>query len=323
VSERETLRLDSPVQVLGRTALADTEIEGCPVGAGQPGGSMERDRKLLVDGIVFGEGPRWHAGRLFFSDIGDHRVRAAGLDGRLETVLELRGEPSGIGWLPDGRMLVVSMQDHRLLRVDPGGLREVADLSPWCGGRANDMVVDARSRAYVGNIGFDLEAQPIVPRPTNLVRVDPDGSVHVAARELWCPNGLAILADGRTLVAAESAAGRLAAFDVAGDGSLSSPRVFAKLPEGVAPDGICADAEGAVWVASPTTREFLRVRSGGEVAERISTGERIAIACALGGAGRGTLFLITSSTMSLAEAARGRTGRIETCEVAVPGAGWP
>ena len=284
---------------------------------------MARTLGTLVDGIVFGEGPRWHAGRLYFSDIKARRVESVGLDGRRETVARLPGEPSGLGWLPDGRLLVVSMEDHRLLRLDPDGLHEVADLTPHCGGKANDMVVDARGRAYVGNIGFDLEAQPIAPRPTSLVRVDPDGSVQVAARELWCPNGLAISADGRTLVAAESAAGRLAAFDVAADGSLSGRRVFAALPEGAAPDGICVDAEDAVWVASPTTREFLRVREGGEIAERIATGERIAIACALGGPGRRTLFLVTSTTMSLAEAARGRSGRIETCEVAVPGAGWP
>jgi len=284
---------------------------------------VARKLETLVEGIVFGEGPRWHAGRLYYSDIKSHRVEAVDLDGKRETVARLPGEPSGLGWLPDGRMLVVSMEDHRLLRADPDGLREVADLSPHCGGKANDMVVDAQGRAYVGNIGFDLDAQPIAPKPTNLVRVDPDGSVHVAARELWCPNGLAITADGRTLVAAESAAGRLAAFDVAADGSLSGQRVFATLPEGAAPDGICVDAEDAVWVASPTTREFLRVREGGEVAERIPSGDRIAIACALGGPGRRTLFLITSTTTSLAEAGRGRTGRIETCEVAVPGAGWP
>lgn len=284
---------------------------------------MRRRLETLVEGFVFGEGPRWHAGRLFFSDIKGHRVEAVDLAGRRETVAELHGDPSGLGWLPDGRMLVVSMEDHRLLRLDPDGLREVADLSSHCGGKANDMVVDALGRAYVGNIGFDLEAHPIEPRPTQLVRVDPDGSVHGVARELWCPNGLAITADGRTLVVAESAAGRLAAFDVAADGSLSGQRVFAALPEGAAPDGICVDAEDAVWVASPTTREFLRVRAGGDVVERIPTGERIAIACALGGPSRRTLFLVTSATTSLAEAARSRSGRIETCEVAVPGAGWP
>jgi len=284
---------------------------------------VARKLETLAEGIVFGEGPRWHAGRLFFSDIKAGRVEAVDRDGKRETVVRLQGEPSGLGWLPDGRMLVVSMLDHRLLRLDPEGLREVADLSAHCGGKANDMVVDALGRAYVGNIGFDLEAQPIAPRPTKLLRVDPDGSVHVAARELWCPNGLAIGADGRTLVAAESAAGRLAAFDVAADGSLSGQRVFAALPEGAAPDGICMDAEDAVWVASPTTREFLRVREGGEVAERIPTGERVAIACALGGPARRTLFLVTSWTMSLAEAGKQRGGRIEACEVAVPGAGWP
>ena len=284
---------------------------------------MEHRLELVADGIVFGEGPRWHAGRLFFSDIRDHAVKSVAPGGKVETVVRLPGDPSGLGWLPDGRMLVVSMEDHRLLRLDPTGLVEVADLTPHCGGRANDMVVDARGRAYVGNIGFDLEAHPISPRATNLVRIDPDASVHVAAREIWCPNGLAILADGKTLVAAESAAGRLAAFDVAPDGSLARQRVFAALPEGAAPDGICADADGAIWVASPTTREFLRVREGGEVAERIPTGERVAIACALGGPARRTLFLVTSWTMSLAEAGKQRGGRIEACEVAVPGAGWP
>lgn len=284
---------------------------------------MTSKLETLVEGIVFGEGPRWHEERLFFSDIKARRVEAVDLRGRRETVARLDGEPSGLGWLPDGRMLVVSMQDHRLLRLDPDGLREVADLSSHCGGRANDMVVDAKGRAYIGNIGFDLDAQPLAPRPTCLLRVDPGGSVHVVARELWCPNGLAITSDGRTLVAAESAAGRLAAFDIAADGSLAGQRVFATLPEGAAPDGICVDAEDAVWVASPTTREFLRVRDGGVVSERIPTGERIAIACALGGPERRTLFLVTSTTMSLADAARGRFGRIETCEVAVPGAGWP
>ena len=286
---------------------------------------MARRLELVADDIVFAEGPRWHAGRLFFSDIGDHAVKAVATGGKVEVVVRLpgEGEPSGLGWLPDGRLLVVSMEDHRLLRLDGRELALVADLSPHCGGKANDMVVDADGRAYVGNIGFDLEARPIEPRPTSLVRVDPDGSVHVAARGIWCPNGLAITADGRTLVAAESAAGRLAAFDRARDGALSRPRVFAPLPEGAAPDGICADAEGAIWVASPTTREFLRVREGGEIAERIPTGERVAIACALGGPARRTLFLVTSWTMSLVEAATARRGRIEACDVEVPGAGWP
>ena len=284
---------------------------------------MAHKFELVADEIVFGEGPRWHAGRLFFSDIRDHAVKAVAPGGKVETVVRLQGDPSGLGWLPDGRLLVVSMEDHRLLRLDGTQLTEVADLSSHCGGKANDMVVDAQGRAYVGNIGFDLEATPIAPRATCLVRVDPDGSVHVAARELWCPNGLAILADGRTLVAAESAAGRLSAFDVAPDGSLSRQRVFAALPEGAAPDGICADAEGAIWVASPTTREFVRVREGGEIAERIPSGERVAIACALGGPARRTLVLVTSWTISLAEAGTRRDGRIESCEVAVPGAGWP
>src|SRR5262245_62721604 len=170
---------------------------------------MEPDRKLLVDGIVFGEGPRWRAGRLVFSDIGDRKVLSVGLDGRLETVVELPGEPSGLGWLPDGRMLVVSMEDHRLLRLDPGGLCSVADLSPWCGGKANDMVVDARGRAYVGNIGFDLEAKPMQIRATHIACVEPDGRARSVADEVMCPNGMVITPDRRCLIGGQSAAAGL------------------------------------------------------------------------------------------------------------------
>lgn len=280
-------------------------------------------RRLVADGIVFGEGPRWHEGAFWFSDIGAGVVRRVSPSGALETIVEVPGRPSGLGWLPDGRLLVVSMHEHRLLRLDPGGLALHADLSAWCGGDANDMVVDAKGRAYVGNIGFELERQPIEPRSTSLVRVDPDGSARAVADALMAPNGMALTPNGRTLIVGESGAACLTAFDVDTRGDLAHRRIYARLEPGGAPDGLCLDAEGAVWVASPTTRAFLRIREGGEITDRIPTGDRHAIACMLGGADRRTLYLVTAPTMSIRSSIPLRAGRIESVEVAVAGAGHP
>lgn len=278
----------------------------------------------LVDGLAFGEGPRWHAGRLWFSDIADHQVKALDADGKVEVMVELGDrQPSGLGWLPDGRLLVVSMLDHKLLRLDGNTLVEVADLSEFCGGWANDMVVDAEGRAFIGNLGGDLEADPIVMENTHIVRVDPDGSVRSVASDLACPNGMVITQDGRTLIAGESAGMRLTAFDLAADGSLHRRRVFAQFEGGATPDGICIDAEDAVWIASPSTNEFLRVHEGGRISERISSGEPLAIACMLGGEDRKTLYALTAQTHVFSDARRLRSGRIETVRVEVPGAGRP
>ncbi|MFO0691654.1 MAG: SMP-30/gluconolactonase/LRE family protein [Myxococcota bacterium] len=287
------------------------------------GAAATAARTLVADDVVFGEGPRWHDGAFWFSDIGAGVVRRVAKSGALETVVEVPGRPSGLGWLPDGRLLVVSMHERRLLRLDPGGLVLHADLGPWCGGDANDMVVDAQGRAYVGNIGFDLERQPIEPRPTVLVRVDPDGRARAVASDLMAPNGMAITPDGGTLIVGESGAGCLTAFDVDAKGELSNRRVHAKLEPGGAPDGLCLDAEGAVWVASPTTRAFLRIRAGGEITDRIPTGDRHAIACMLGGPDRRSLHLVTAPTMSIRSSIPLRAGRIERVQVAVAGAGRP
>ncbi len=275
--------------------------------------------ETLLDGLRFPEGPRWRDGRLVFSDMHDQKVLAVGVDGQVETVARVPEDPSGLGWLPDGRMLVVSMRDRRLLRQDPEGLVEVADLSSIATHHCNDMVVDAAGRAYVGNFGFDLYTgqQPVTAK---LARVDPDGSVCVAAEDLSFPNGTVITPDGRTLVIGESFAARLTAFDVAEDGSLSGRREWARM-EGAVPDGICLDAEGAIWVASPIGGVVLRLREGGEVTHRIEV-EHEAFACMLGGPERRTLFLCTAADSDPARTGA-RTGRIEVVEVDVPGAGLP
>jgi len=198
----------------------------------------------VVDGLKFTEAPRWRDGKLWFSDFYTHRVLTVTPDGRLETVVEIPQRPSGLGWTPDGALLVVSMLDRRLLCVESGKPRVVADLSALATGPCNDMVVDAVGRAYVGNFGFDRHrGEP--PRTTCIARVDRDGTVTRAADELSFPNGTVITPDGRTLIVAETLAHRLTAFDVAADGALSNRRLFAAL-EGCFPDGICLDAEGAV-----------------------------------------------------------------------------
>lgn len=275
---------------------------------------------LLIDGLYFPEAPRWHEGRLWFSDFYAHEVVAVDLEGRRETIVEVPQMPSGLGFLPDGRLLVVSMVDRRLLRLDAEGLTEVADLSQLATFHCNDMVVDDEGRAYVGNFGFDNRSgQP--PTPTVLIRVDPDGAVSVAADDLLFPNGSVITPDARTLIVGETYGGRLTAWDRADDGSLSNRRVWADLTPHV-PDGICLDAEGAIWSADPRHNAVIRVREGGEVVERISTGDRGAFACMLGGDDGRTLFVCTA-TGSGPAAAEEAHGRIEHTRVDVPGAGLP
>jgi sugar lactone lactonase YvrE len=272
---------------------------------------------LLLDGLSFPEAPRWHQGRLWFSDFHAHQVVAVDLEGHREAVVEVPGQPSGLGWLPDGRLLVVSMLDRRLLRLDAGGLVEVADLTPYTAYHCNDMVVDDGGRAYIGNFGFNSEAgQP--PAPATLCRVDPDGTVTVVDEDLLFPNGSVITADGSTLIVAESWSHRLTAWDHGPDGSLTGRRLWADLDPDV-PDGICGDGEGAVWFADPIRKQVVRVHEGGRVSERISTHPRRSVACMLGGDDRRTLFVCTSERVEGGD----HVGRIEYTEVAVGGAGLP
>ncbi len=279
-----------------------------------------RQFKVLLDNLAFGEGPRWHGGKLYYSDMHLHTVNAVDLEGRNTVVAEVAAWPSGLGWLPDGRMLVVSMTDRKLLRQENGGLKQHADLSGLASYHCNDMVVDSRGRAYVGNFGYDI-ISGASQKPAELVMVETDGAARVVARDLRFPNGAVITPDGKTLVVGESMGHRLSAFDVAADGTLANRRVWADLGEGV-PDGIALDAEGSIWVASPFTHELLRVKQGGQVTERIKR-EQMPIACMLGGPARRTLFLLTAESIDPDECRAKRNSRIETTEVEVAGAGLP
>jgi sugar lactone lactonase YvrE len=276
---------------------------------------------VVLDRLAFPEGPRWHDGRLFFSDQHDRRVYSMDAAGNAETVVEVPQQPSGLGWLPDGRMLIVSMLDRRVLRLEGGTLVEHADLSELAAGECNDMVVDSIGRAYVGNFGFDMYAGEEA-RETCIVLVERDGSTRVAADGIAFPNGTVITPDGRTLIVGESYAGRLSAFTISADGSLGDRRLFAQL-KGAIPDGICLDAEGAVWVACPLTGRVLRVKDGGEVLDEIKVTNDFAYACMLGGDDRRTLYMCTAPSSDPKETVNLHAGRIEAIQVAVPGAGLP
>lgn len=275
---------------------------------------------LLRGGLTFPESPRWRDSKLYFSDFYSHRVLTVDEQGHSETVVEVAQQPSGLGWRPDGTMLIVSMLDRQLLRWDGGALHTVAELSALAAWHCNDMVVDAQGRAYIGNFGFDLHSGA-EQRNACLIRVDPDGAVVLAAEDVLFPNGTAITEDGKTLIVGETLANRLTAFDIGSDGALENRRVFAQL-DGYFPDGICLDAEGAVWVADPRNKEVFRVFDGGKVVQRISTGERGSYACMLGGADRRTLFICTNAASGPA-AAESEEGQIDFVRVEVPGAGLP
>ncbi len=277
--------------------------------------------KILVDGLTFPEGPRWHDGRLWFSDFYSHRVIAVDPAGKTETIVQVPQMPSGLGWLPDGSLLVVSMLDRKLMRFAGGVLSEYADLSGLATGPCNDMVVDAQGRAYVGNFGYDrFKGEP--ERTACLIRVDPDGRVSVATVELLFPNGTVITPDGKKLIVAETIGQALTIFDVTEDGSLENRGVFAQMPD-MFPDGICLDAEGAVWFSNPRKGYVARVFEGGRIERRIDLAPgRGAYACMLGGADGRTLFICTNSG-SGPDMATKTNGRIETIQVDVPRAGWP
>lgn len=273
---------------------------------------------VLVDGIDFGEGPRWHDGRLWYSDFYQHAVYAVTPSGARERIVDVPQQPSGLGWLPDGRLLVVSMLDQRVLRLEGGALVQHADLSAVATGLCNDMVVSARGDAYVGNFG----TRPADgPPEAALAHVAPDGRVAVAATGLRFPNGSVITADGGTLIVAESAGACLTAFALHADGSLGARREWAAV-EGSAPDGCTLDAAGGLWFADARGQRVVRVLEGGRVTETIETGAGT-YACMLGGQDGRTLYIVTAPGVSAEECAGKRGGRILQTRVDAPRAGLP
>jgi sugar lactone lactonase YvrE len=273
---------------------------------------------VVLDHLVFPECLRWHDGRLWFSDVHDRKVWAATEQGEAEVVLETTDMPAGLGWLPDGRLLVVSMVERKLLRVDAGGPVVVADLATLAPFHCNDMVVDATGRAYVGNFGFDIEGGA-EPTSTTLVCVEPDGDAWVVVDQLLFPNGTVITDGGHTLVVAESFGQRLSAYNIQPDGSLTDPRVWADLRPNV-PDGICLDADGAIWVADPVNNGVMRVLQGAGPVDWIPT-ERGAYACVLGGADGRNLYVATADSSNPERTRAARSGRVEVVRVDVPAAG--
>lgn len=281
--------------------------------------------RVIATGGSFFEAPRWHDGRWWVSDFFREAVYSFGPDGgdgREE--LSVPGRPSGLGWDADGRLLVVSMLDNRLLRQSQpsGGLELVADLSALAGGPSNDMVVDPSGRAWVGNFGFDLHGGA-PPATTSLARVDPDGQVSKAAADLFFPNGSVVTADGSTLIVGETFASQYTAFTIEADGTLSDRRPWAHLP-GAYPDGCCLDADGRIWSADAAGHRCVLVEEGGRVAREVVPPDGLrTFACMLGGEEGTTLLLCCCPDGRPEETAKRRGGVLVSVEVDTPHAGLP
>ncbi len=267
----------------------------------------------LAKGFCFGESPRWFEGLLWFSDMLGEAVHTADMRGSL-TTLPLPGHsPSGLGFRPDGSLLIASTEDRQVLRYDGETVTTIADLSDMAPANLGDMVIDDAGRAYIGSQAFTGGI---------IVRLDPDDSATVAAEDLEFPNGMVITPDGKTLIVAESTGRRLTAFTIGDNGALSDRRVFADGLDGP-PDGIALDAEGGVWTSMTLAHQFERITEGGAVTDRIDMGERVAIACTLGGPERRTLFLLSSTDAYPQRLVGTRLSRLDAVLVATPGAGLP
>jgi sugar lactone lactonase YvrE len=299
---------------------------------------VERQLTTLFEGGAFFEGPRWHDGRWWVSDFYRRLVTTVAPDGTAADVMAVERQPSGLGWMPDGSLLVVSMTDHRILRRSPAGDVTVhADLAAHCAGHLNDIVVDSHGRAYVGEFGFDLMAFAD-PAPAKLMRVDPDGAVTVLADDLLFPNGSVITPDGATLIVGETAAARYTAFTLAPDGSLNDRRVWAQVAPAPAlgpfqetlpqlkfgPDGCTLDAEGCIWAADAVGGRCARIAEGGEIVDQIPAPDGLGIfACMLGGEDGRTLLLCAAPDFLEANRVQAREAVLLTTVVDVPHAGLP
>jgi sugar lactone lactonase YvrE len=284
--------------------------------------SKETGPQILMTGLALGESPRWHDHRLWFSDWVAQELIAVDLDGRSDVIVRMPSFPFSIDWLRDGRLLIVSGREGRLLRREAdGSLVTHTDLTslsrfPW-----NEIVVDGRGNAYINNSGFDLVAGGKVA-PGTVALVTPDGSSRQVADEVAFPNGMAVTPDSSTLILAESYGKKLTAFEIVADGSLANRRVWADLGNGV-PDGICIDADGAVWYTDVPNKRCVRVREGGQVLQTIDF-DRGCFACMLGGEDRKTLFVVAAEWRGPASMSDGRrTGQLLTVPAPSPHAGWP
>jgi len=265
----------------------------------------------LANGFCFGEGPRWFEGLLWFSDMLGEALHTVNLHGDMTTLALTGHAPSGLGFRPDGSLLIASTENRQVLRYDGETVSTLADLSDLVPADLGDMVVDSRGRAYVGSQARDVGV---------IVRVDVDGEATVVAEDLDFPNGMVITPDGNTLIVAESTGRRLTAFAV--DESLSNRRVFADGLDGP-PDGICLDAEGGVWTSLTLANRFDRIVEGGTVTDRIDIGDRIAVACTLGGPERRTLFMLSSTSAYPQRLVGTKLSRLDATTVDVQGAGLP
>ena len=293
---------------------------------------MSRIARVLCEGLYFGEGPRWREGRLWFSDFFARAVKSVSPAGDVRVEFEIDDAPSGLGWMPDGSMLIVAMTSRRVLKRSLGGKISVhADLGGIAAYHCNDMVVDSTGRAYVGEFGFDLHkelatrgvASVLADHATaKLARISPEGVVDVAAEDLHFPNGTVITSDGKMLIVAETLAAGLTAFDIGRDGTLSGRRVWAASTMPRVPDGIALDSAGAIWIANPLAPECARIAPGGAVIETVATSQNC-YACMLGGDDGKTLFMMTAPTSFPEVAAAAPKGRIETATVEAAHAGLP
>ncbi len=282
---------------------------------------MAATPKVILDGLWFPEGPRWHDGALYFSDMHGRAIWRLAPDGKSGKIGEFDDEVSGLGWLPDGTMLAVSMSRRCLLRLTAQRWELAVDLSSYTANPINDMVVDQQGRAYVGGFGFNLFAGE-EPRPTGLLCVEPSGRTRMVAGGLNFPNGMVITPDGKSLIVGETLGERMTAFEIQPDGSLVNQRVFASIA-GLIPDGCCLDAEGAVWVAWPGSNKVVRLQEGGKITGTIELPGRHAYACMLGGADRRDLYICTALGHMPDVIKAKAEGKIEVVRVDVPGAGLP
>lgn len=288
---------------------------------------MTAQIKTLVDsttGLKFTESPRWCNGKLWFIDIHDKRIKTVDLTGSVATVLELPFIPNAFGLTPVGTIVVGDAFQRRIHRAAGAALQQVADISDITNFCLSDGIVDGKGRLYVGDIGYNFVDPAATPVETCvIVLVGPDGRASVVADKLFFPNGMVITPDGRTLIVGETLGHRLTAFDIQGDGSLTNRRVWAQLPASVGPDGICLDAEGAVWCANPEGKDsVVRVREGGEITDRIKV-DTHAYAVMLGGPERRHLFICASGSHDPAEIHRNPSASFQVVEANVPGAGIP